>query len=79
MRVVAFIASFGAGLVLATYAHAASPAASSTGAATDKVATVGSRTITRGELETQVRAKLIEIDNQRYEALKDGLDEMIAE
>mgnify|MGYP001236359718 CR=1 FL=1 len=79
MRVVPFITSLGAGLVLATYALAASPAANSTGAATDKVATIGSRTITRGELETQVRAKLIEIDNQRYEALKDGLDEMIAE
>ncbi len=42
------------------------------------VATVDSRTITKAELEQHVRAKLIEIDNQRYEALRDGLDQMIA-
>src|SRR5439155_6922541 len=38
-----------------------------------KVATVGDRTITRAELEEHVRPKLIEIDNQRYEALREGL------
>jgi protein-disulfide isomerase len=43
------------------------------------VATVGDRKIGRTELENHVRAKLIEIDNERYEALHDGLDEMIAE
>jgi protein-disulfide isomerase len=78
MRIVSLIASLGAGLILVTAAHAAGPAGAS-GAPTDTIATVGSRTITRGELETSVRSKLIEIDNQRYEALKDGLDEMIAE
>jgi protein-disulfide isomerase len=45
----------------------------------DKVATVGGRTINRSELEDHVRAKMIEIDNERYEALREGLDEMIAE
>ncbi len=79
MRIVPFIASLAAGLILATAAHAAGPTTGTSGAPTDTIATVGSRTITRGELENSVRAKLIEIDNQRYEALKDGLDEMIAE
>src|SRR5690242_11662835 len=48
-------------------------------AADDKVATVGDRTITRAELEEHVRPKLIELDNERYEALREGLDEMIAD
>jgi len=58
--------------------------ASSVATAADKgdasgVATVGDRTITRAELEEHVRPKLIEIDNERYEALREGLDELIAE
>jgi protein-disulfide isomerase len=48
-------------------------------AADDKVATVGDRTITRAELEEHVRPKLIELDNERYEALREGLDELIAD
>jgi protein-disulfide isomerase len=43
------------------------------------VATVGDQTITRAQLEEHVRPKLIEIDNERYEALREGLDEMIAD
>src|SRR5262245_60470710 len=43
------------------------------------VATVGDRTITRAELEEHVRPKLIELENERYEALREGLDEMIAD
>ena len=43
------------------------------------VATVGGHAITRAQLEEHVRAKLIEVENQRYEALRDGLDELIAE
>jgi protein-disulfide isomerase len=56
-------------------------AAGPTGAAAGdgKVATVGGHTITRAELETHVRPKLIEIENERYEALREGLDEMVAE
>src|SRR6266481_6439118 len=45
----------------------------------DKVATVGEHAITRAQLEEHVRAKLIELENQRYELLREGLDEMIAE
>ena len=43
------------------------------------VATVGTRSIGRQELEDHVRAKLIEIDNERYEALREGLDEIVAD
>jgi len=46
--------------------------------ADDAVATIGGKTITRTELEKHVRPKLIEIENERYEALKEGLDELIA-
>jgi protein-disulfide isomerase len=42
-------------------------------------ATVGTRTITKGEVEERVRGQLVEIDTARYEALKDGLEEIIAE
>jgi protein-disulfide isomerase len=48
-------------------------------AADPPVATVGSHQISRADLENHVRAKLIELDNQRYEALSDGLDEMVAD
>src|SRR5207247_2144939 len=44
-----------------------------------KVATVGEHAITRAQLEEHVRAKLIELENQRYEMLREGLDELIAE
>jgi protein-disulfide isomerase len=44
-----------------------------------KVATVGEHVITRAQLEEHVRPKLIELENQRYETLREGLDELIAE
>ncbi len=47
--------------------------------AADPVATVGGTAISQADLEKEVKAKLIEIDNQRYEALKEGLDGLIAE
>ena len=49
------------------------------GAAEASVAVVGSTKISKAALEDHVRAKLIEIDNERYEALREGLDEMVAE
>jgi protein-disulfide isomerase len=45
----------------------------------DVAATVGSTAITRAELEKHVKPKLIEIDNERFEALKEGLDELVAQ
>jgi protein-disulfide isomerase len=43
------------------------------------VAKVGNQTITRAELEKHVKSELAEIDMQRYEALHEGLEEMISE
>jgi protein-disulfide isomerase len=48
-------------------------------AADDTAATVGTTTISRAALEKHVKPRLIEIDNERYEALKEGLDELVAE
>jgi protein-disulfide isomerase len=53
--------------------------ATAVSAAEPPVATVGGRAISRADLEAHVKAKLIEIENERYEALRDGLDEMIAD
>ena len=46
-------------------------------AAESPVATVGSRAISRAELEQHVRSQLLEIERQRYGALREGLDELI--
>jgi protein-disulfide isomerase len=70
----AFSAAFLGAAVIALGAGAG-PAA----AAGDAVATVGTRTITKSELEEHVKPKLIEVENTRYEALKEGLDEMGSE
>ena len=48
-------------------------------AADEVMATVGSTPITRAALEKSVKAKLIELDNERFEALKEGLDELVAD
>ena len=45
----------------------------------EAVAVIDGKPITRGELETSVRAQLIEIDNNRYQVLEQGLAVMIAE
>jgi len=47
--------------------------------AEEPVATVGTHTITRAELEKHLKPKLIELDSQRFEVLSEGLDEMVAE
>jgi protein-disulfide isomerase len=47
-------------------------------AADDTVATVGGTPITREALEKHIRPQLIEIENEKYEALSSGLDELIA-
>lgn len=48
-------------------------------AADQPVAKVGKRTITEAELEKHVKSELMEIDMQRYEALREGLDDIISE
>ena len=46
--------------------------------AEEVAATVGTTAITRTELEKSIKPKLIEIETERYEAMKDGLDELVA-
>jgi len=48
-------------------------------AADQPVATVGNHAISQAELEKHVKSELMEIDMQRYEALREGLDELISE
>jgi len=48
-------------------------------AADQPVATVGSVTITQQQLEQKVKPQLVEVENQRYEVLSNGLEEMVAE
>jgi protein-disulfide isomerase len=45
----------------------------------EPVATVAGEPISREELEKQVRPQLIDLENQRFEVLEGGLDEMIAQ
>src|SRR4029453_13442461 len=42
-------------------------------------ATVGDTPIRRETLEKHVKPKLVEVENQRYEVLSEGLDELISE
>ncbi|MEO6029475.1 MAG: thioredoxin domain-containing protein [Candidatus Binatia bacterium] len=51
----------------------------SAGADDGALATVGSKTFTRAEIEARVKPKLIEIEAQKYEVIREGLDEAIAE
>lgn len=67
-----------AALVAVIVALAVAFAAGAGPAGDAKVATVGARIITRTELEEHVRPKLVEIENERFEALREGLDELIA-
>ncbi len=62
-------------IALVVLALAIAPAAR---AADDTVATVGGTPITRSALEKHVRPQLIEIENERFEALSGGLDELVA-
>jgi len=48
-------------------------------AADAPVATVGGKTITRAQLEKEMAAQLMEVEQERYEVLKEGLDALIAQ
>jgi protein-disulfide isomerase len=48
-------------------------------AADDVLATVGTKTFTRADIEKRVKPKLIEVEAQRYEVMREGLDEAVAE
>ncbi len=45
----------------------------------DVLATVGARSITRAQVEETVRAQLLAVENQRYEALRGGLDQLVSQ
>lgn len=57
-------------------AAAAKPAAAA--GSSDVVATVGSVTITRGEVEENVSSELAEVETARYKILRGGVDELVA-
>jgi hypothetical protein len=48
-------------------------------AAAETLATVGKKTIDRAEVEKAVRSQLVEVENQRYEIIKGGVDELVAQ
>jgi protein-disulfide isomerase len=43
------------------------------------IATVGGQQITREQVEERIRGRLVELDIERYEALKEGLDDLVDE
>jgi protein-disulfide isomerase len=43
------------------------------------VATVGGQEITREQVEERIRGRLVELDIERYEAIKEGLDDLVDE
>lgn len=45
----------------------------------DTLATVGTKTFTRADIEARVKPKLVELDAQKYEIMREGLDEAVAE
>jgi protein-disulfide isomerase len=45
----------------------------------ETLATVGGHAISRAQVEEQVKPQLAKVENERYEALRKGLDELIAE
>ncbi|GBD24981.1 Disulfide bond formation protein D [bacterium HR30] len=47
--------------------------------ADEVVATVGERKITRAELEKHVKPKLVQLENQRFQVLQEGLEELVAD
>jgi len=65
--------------VAASAADAKPAQAAAKAAGGDVVATVAGTEITRSELEKTVRAQLIELDNQRYQLLRGGLDQLIGQ
>ncbi|MFN2376466.1 MAG: thioredoxin domain-containing protein [Candidatus Binatia bacterium] len=55
------------------------PATAGAQSANEVVATVGDVSVTRADLEKAVKAQLIEVDNQRYEILEEGLNNLVSE
>lgn len=49
-----------------------------TWAAAEPLATVGKKTITRADVEKEVRPQLVAIENERFNVIKGGLDQLVA-
>jgi len=60
-------------------AAAGDSAAATTTGGGDVLATVGERSITRAEVEATVKAQLLAVENQRYEALRGGLEQLVSQ
>ncbi len=45
----------------------------------ETLATVGGHAISRAQVEEQVKSQLADVENQRYKALREGVDELVAE
>jgi protein-disulfide isomerase len=74
----------GAGLLAACGGQGGTPGTTSSPGATKSapgqpLATVGDRTISQADVEQHIAARLVELDQERYEAVKQGLDELVAE
>src|SRR6185369_121515 len=68
------------GLVMAGSVFLAGMLCFSTAAvAEEPLAKVGDKVFTRADIEQRIKPKLIEIEAQKYEALREGLDEAVAE
>jgi protein-disulfide isomerase len=48
-------------------------------AAAEPLATVGKKTIERADVEKAVKSQLVEVDNQRYTVMKNGIDQLVAD
>ena len=59
-------------------AAAPAGAASASGATSDVLATAGSKTITRGDVEASVKSELGEVEAARYKIIRGGVDELVA-
>jgi protein-disulfide isomerase len=66
-------------VIVASVLFAMTAAAGRVDAADDTLAKVGDKVFTRSQIEARIKPKLIEIEAQRYEALREGLDEAVAE
>ena len=68
------------GLVMAGTVFLAGVLGLSTAAfAEEPLAKVGDKVFTRADIEQRIKPKLIEIEAQKYEAMREGLDEAVAE
>ena len=62
----------------AAAAAPAAVAATASGAPSDVLATAGSKTITRGDVESSVKSELGEVETARYKIIRGGVDELVA-